>query len=1098
MATTTSTAQARLAGLLKQLFQFDRADLDFGIYRVMNQRRAEITRFLDEDLLPQVRAVLSTLKDDERERLERELTKAHEVEASIGVPHGSSQRAKDLEAQLAAGRGATDREDEVFSDLYTFFSRYYSDGDFISLRRYKPNVYGIPYEGEETKFYWANSDQFYVKTTENFQDYRFRLPDGRHAHFRITLAETGRENNRAGNGNDRRFILRTEHPIAEVDGELELYFEYRPSPTKQADLNTAAIHRILDDPTAAAWREVLALPVSTPSNPGRTILEKNLADYTAKNTFDYFIHKNLRAFLRRELDFYLKNEVAHLDDLDTADEVSAQQYLARLRAIKRIGLKLIDFLAQLEDFQKLLYLKKKFVLQTNYCITLDKVLGIKDEGTRNWLLERIAANEAQRDEWVQLFAINEIEKDATNPGYTAPLTIEFLRANANLLLDTRFFDREFTARLISALDGLDAALDGFLIHSDNFQALQLLGRRYRDGVKCIYIDPPYNTDSSAIPYKNNYRHSSWITMMYDRLTALQPLLMSDGAIFVSIDKTERTGLEHALDDVFGTDNHIEELIWTQNTANSQLPTYSTNHEYVEVYARDRRSVERDPEMFREPKPGYAEVMELVEQLNPEYPSVAEIEAAIKELFGEHLLAYKDEVEASGRQWDSDVERQDPWRGTYPYSHAEYRDSDGRHVPEGEARARRATIWVWREISPSAPASKQATSTRDPDDPNYRYYKPLHPVTKRPCPHPRGGWKFPLKPDPKNPTRRSFIELERDHRISWGEDENKVPQTKGFLHEVETNISTSVFYEYNDGEAEVAAMFGRSGIFLSPKSSKFVRRLVLQATKKTDTVLDCFAGTGSTAHAVISANREDGGHRKYVLVEVGEYFDTVLKPRVLKAAYAPAWREGKPLSRTGGSHALKYLRLESYEDALMNIELEQPDAAQRALLDALPTAREDYFLRYLVPHEAAHSPSLLDLARFDDPFRYQLTTFQPGESRPVTVDLPETFNLLLGLTVERVRFVDGYHIVEGSDLDGQRALVIWRNLQDPRHSNEHLERFCKAQGYLDRAGDERIQRIYVNGDCTLSSVRPNGATWQVSLIEDTFKRLMFTQGQEGGL
>src|SRR3546814_19960793 len=90
--------------------------------------------------------------------------------------------------------------------------------------------------------------------------------------------------------------------------------------------------------------------------------------------------------------------------------------------------------------------------------------------------------------------------------------------------------------------------------------------------------------------------------MRDRIAACHPLLRQDGAIFVSIDKTERTILEHALDEVFGAENHIEELIWTQATANSQLPNYSTNHEYVEVYASNRPAVDADKAMFREPKP----------------------------------------------------------------------------------------------------------------------------------------------------------------------------------------------------------------------------------------------------------------------------------------------------------------------------------------------------------------------------------------------------------------------------------------------------------------------------------------------------------------
>ncbi|MGH7965902.1 MAG: site-specific DNA-methyltransferase, partial [Candidatus Binatia bacterium] len=602
------------------------------------------------------------------------------------------------------------------------------------------------------------------------------------------------------------------------------------------------------------------------------------------------------------------------------------------------------------------------------------------------------------EEWVDLFAIDEIAGDADRPGYSVPLTPAFLTANPNLVLDTWFFGAGFTACLLSTIDDLDATLDGLLIHGDNFQALRLLERQLHERVKCVYIDPPYNSSSSAIPYKNDYRHSSWITMMRDRLALLHSTLTDDGAIFVSIDKAERTGLEHALDDVFGSDNRVEELIWSMNTTNSQVPNYSTNHEYVEVYARDRRVAEQDPTMFREPKPGFEEVTALVNELNPSYPSIFKVESEIRALYERHKIQYREEIEAQGLDWD-DHKGNDPWKGLFNYSHAEYRDAACRLVSEAEAKDRQAEIWVWASDNPSMPATKQAASTQDPGHPNYRFYKPLHPITGKPTPHPKSGWKFAYDDDADSPDKRSFVSRERDGRIVWGPDEKNVPRVKRFLREVETNIGKSVFHDNSDGEKQTSAMFGRSGVFLAPKHSSFVSRFILHAAKPDSVILDCFAGTGSTAHAVIDLNRADGGTRKYILAEVGEYFDTVLKPRVLKAIYSKDWRNGKPLSRQGSRHALKYLRLESYEDALMNVSLQAPDSAQQILLDSLPALREDYLLHYALPAEAEGSPSLLAVERFAEPFAYRLSIFRPGASNEVVVDLPETFTWLLGLTVE---------------------------------------------------------------------------------------------------
>ena len=174
-----------------------------------------------------------------------------------------------------------------------------------------------------------------------------------------------------------------------------------------------------------------------------------------------------------------------------------ESYLAKIRVLRKIAGKLIDFLAQLEDFQKKLWLKKKFVVETNYCITLDRV---PEE-----LYPEIAANEAQREEWVRLFAIDEIRGDLHSPAYTEPMTVEFLKANDKLVLDTRFFDEAFKARLLASIENFDDQCDGLLIHSENFQALNLLQERYREQVKCVYIDPPYNTGGDGFVYKDGYQ-----------------------------------------------------------------------------------------------------------------------------------------------------------------------------------------------------------------------------------------------------------------------------------------------------------------------------------------------------------------------------------------------------------------------------------------------------------------------------------------------------------------------------------------------------------------------------------------------------------------
>ena len=548
-----------------------------------------------------------------------------------------------------------------------------------------------------------------------------------------------------------------------------LRFEFRPDAEgrKQDELIKQACQSVLAE-DLGEWQTILTMIANTEANPERTLLEKHLAAYTARNTADFFIHKDLGGFLRRELDFYIKNEVMYLDDIENQDAPKVELYLAKLKAIRRIAHKIIAFLAQLEEFQKKLWLKKKFVVETQYVVTLDRLPAE--------LRADALANEAQLAEWRALGMLPEEGAQPGGKGATGQLALPGAPgqpalpglpgwATPYLPVDTKHFLLEFKRKLVASIDNLNDKLNGLLIHSENFQALNLLQERYREQVKCIYIDPPYNTSSSAILYKNNYRHSSWGNLMLDRLALLRETMPADGAIFISIDKLERIILEHMLDNVFGNDNRIEELIWSMNTNNSQAPNYSTNHEYVEVYARNRKVAELDKYMFREPKPGYIEVMALIESLSASFPPVHEILHKLKKLYDEHRTEYREEVEAAGLDWETE-KANDPWKGLYSYNCAEYRDSNGTLVDESLAETNSARIWIWQEGDASMPATKQSPTCFDPNHKNYRFYKPIHPITGKPCPHPKSGWKFAYEEDGDSPDKRSFIALgpRRAHRL----------------------------------------------------------------------------------------------------------------------------------------------------------------------------------------------------------------------------------------------------------------------------------------------------------------------------------------------
>lgn len=477
-----------LVAKLREVFQIDRPELDFGIYRILNTRAAEINAYLENRLPEQVKAALNRGNAVQQEQVTRELQEKEAQYRADGIEPATVPKVRELREKLALYQsGASEHENAVFSHLLAFFSRYYQDGDFISQRRYKGDTYAIPYAGEEVLLHWANKDQYYTKSGENFANYSFRLEDGRAVHFRLAAADTAKDN-RKDNDKERRFALverktvtRIDEqgdevedeplPIEEADGangkELIVRFEYKPvaKGTKQEALVTQAVGTLLTDAAVKARWLDLGTRAPTEKNPQRTLLEKHLSDYTTKNTADYFIHKDLGGFLRRELDFYIKNEAMHLDDVQNANAFAdIEKSLRMIQCLRSIAQDLIAFMAQLEDFQKKLWLKKKFVVSSHYCITLDRV---PEE-----LYPQIVANEKQWLQWHKLGMRNS----------AAAGSIDDLKAQPYLMVDTALFQKPFRAKLQSEIADLDAATGGVVIHGDNFQALNLISERYKGQV----------------------------------------------------------------------------------------------------------------------------------------------------------------------------------------------------------------------------------------------------------------------------------------------------------------------------------------------------------------------------------------------------------------------------------------------------------------------------------------------------------------------------------------------------------------------------------------------------------------------------------------
>ena len=1074
----------RLIGLLKELFQLNQPDLDFGLYRIMHAKADQVSRFLDEDLF----SIIDEAFVANNKSLIAETKTAYEAAIQQAKDFGASdpeatRPVQEAKAAFIAAKNPGGSEGDFYDHLYRFFERYYDNGDFMSLRYFmresdgRATSYAVPYDGREVHLHWANRDQYYIKTSEHLTNATFDLTlakelEGKRkelfenrplkVHFRVVSAGEGEHNNvEAAEQNKRYFIIHKDEPLkleTEENGETDLViqFEYRVDPEKSGQeviwqkqrLGEAAavIQKAISDLSGGDdFAEALLARAPTDKEKSRTLLEKYLFQYTARNTMDYFIHKDLGGFLRRELDFYIKNEVMRLDDIGSAEAPRVESYLAKIKVLRTIAHQLIDFLAQLEEFQKKLWLKKKFVMETHYCVTLDRV--------PESFYEQISENKQQVKEWKKIFAIEELEN------YTEPLKASFLKDNPFLILDTAFFPGNFREALLAEMHNLDENLDGHLIHSENFQALELMGQKMHNLVNYIYIDPPYNAQSSEILYKNAYKHSSWLSLINDRLNSARQLQNDGGVLTVAIDEVEQEVLGQILSQNYP--NYEKSCIAVaHNPSGQQGDNFSFAHEYA---------------YFIYPKPG--------------------------RYIGEQTRANKED-------WDirnfRDVTGDDSLRESgancfYPII-----------IKDNEIKG-------FGEICP-------------PD-----YHPRINELLE--------DGSIAIYPiDPKGIERkwryaRNTVEKIRDELIVHFLKGRKVYDIQRLKKKFNfKSIWTDSRYSANNHGTQLLNKIIPRAPASYPKSLYGVTDCIIAGTNENNeaVILDYFAGSGTTGHAVININREDEGKRKYILVEMGEHFDTVLKPRIQKIIYSKDWNAGKPVNREGCSHCFKYMRLESYEDVLNNLSLNPtPNLAA-----ANGKFARDYMLRYWLDVETKGSPSLMNIKNFDDPTAYMLKVKKPGTDECVekTVDLVETFNWLIGLHVGRLdrwrgydvsfkrendpelpkdsdmrllidgdlreaddgawqlRGIEGYRLrTPGNHSDRERVLIIWRKLTgNLEQDNLVLDEWFKKHRLSNP--DSALDIIYVNGSNNLSNLRQAGEAWKVRLIEEIFHQTMWdTEG-----
>jgi adenine-specific DNA-methyltransferase len=992
----------QLKFFLKEMFQFNANDLDFGIYRIYNLKRKEIENFIDgkdgQCLEPIINKTLELVSNIEKQVELTSLTaylKKFNQESLVNDPSGNFDKIQQLiinfgdndqeKESLTAALNTSTKEfnitdeikDKIYNHILSYFEMYYSNGDFGYNNRSR-NLYKVPYEadydGTDTMFHWKHKGSLYIKTGSSFNAIKFKLKHlDREFELRLETNEESTEEEVARNNNkDTKLKHYKFNRFEEKEGITRIVFNLSDASTTKADLfkslfkdvfksndnldnylfadGKPVFNDLTDDydkvqdgsikgiGALRANRKTILNKVNKNFERGSKIeiitekgqerfsdatletiynIDQKLNSFYIGNDSDYFIHENLQEFLTQEKERYIKNHI--LSDLKSIlDGKLDNTTLIIAKAFELVSSRVVEFLSAIEEFQKKLFTMKKKVVESEYCLTIDNI----DKKYYKEILE----NKAQLTEWETLFSLK-------------VKTIADLKAQPTLVLDTKFFKQKdgsnaFKDKILAEIENLDERTNGLLINSENYQALSLLQEKYRGQAKCVYIDPPYNSKSSSIIYKNHFKHSSWATLMYNRIKLGKTLLSSNGVHIVAIDENEQENLGLIIDEVF-PDFEKTCISVIHNPGGIQGDNFSYNHEYaffsylrggkrIGLEAREIESADVRP--LRDVSKGNHL---RIDAANCFYPILVKDNKVIG--FGDVSL---DDYHPES----ANIIRKDGIMEIYPID------------AKGEERK-----WVF--------ARQTVESIKDELAVEFNKKRKVWDIIR---------------------TKMKF-----NFKTVW---DNKKYNANSYGSKILNNII---------GESK----------FSFPKSIYTVLDSVRAGTFKGENglVIDYFAGSGTTGHSVIKLNKDDENYNlKYILNEMGVYFEPVTKTRIQKVIYSQNWKDGRPLDNDGSvNHIFKYFVIEQYEDVLDAIEQYDGETPKN-----LP-------LKYLYKPELNKINSSLDISK---PFGNKIKYGQP--TKEGFVDLVDTYNYLQGYEVKSIKtYTIGkkyYNVVETKD-----TLVVWR-------------------------------------------------------------------------
>ena len=749
-----------------------------------------------------------------------------------------------LEARIKALVGDDSIEtNDIYNKLYTFFDNYLNETGtpfFTDTPIYK-NIYAKIYSNsKDTSLFYKTQNLYYVKSDTLYQSLILQSNTGKFSlYFDANEFKQNADNNKNKvifKFDDISFVSASEQDekSAFENSSENSILQITIKVSNQKDLfpNLSAVFKSNSNEFSDEFLKALSQRQIISKKPTQSELDelkKLFRAYKKQNEIDFFIHKDALGFLKEQFDLWM---FSYLYKDSEFQEWSAFA-IKRLQMVKNLAYELIEFIAKFENELKAIWLKPKFAKNTQYVFSIDTILSKAQNA--NTLLASIFEDAnfyTQITEWKEL---NLIDEDFSKKDILQNEKYKFLP------LDTKHLSKENKFALLNAFENLETLLNGELIKSDNFQALNTLMPKYQGKIDLIYIDPPYNAPASEIIYKNNFKDSTWLSMMQNRLAIAKDFLNKRGILTCAIDENEQENLGLLLSDIFSEYEKTCVSV-VHNPSGIQGDNFSYSNEFAYfIYPNIKNIIQ-----------GIAREDSDIRNLR-DVTGAESVRTAAKNCF--YPIYVKDsKIIGFGEVCDDDfhpsanVIRNDGVIEIYPID------------PQGIERK-------WR-------FARQTIET--------------------------------IK-------HELFATLIKGRNI-W--DIKRVKNT--------FRPKTAWFdskYSANNYGVQILNNILPNNTFDFPKSIHTVKDSIYLASKEDSIVLDFFGGSGTTAHAVLELNKE-GSNRKFILVEMGEYFYSVILPRIKKVAFSSEWKEGKLKENKQVNPiaiAFRYYELESYEEALANCE-----------------------------------------------------------------------------------------------------------------------------------------------------------------------------------